>query len=80
MECDTKFSEVRHAPGLRSQLNLVSGLPFEQVLSAQVVVTAIEQQGIKYRERFFLPTKRFGPSYPKSLMTISPARRPSHGS
>jgi hypothetical protein len=56
MDCDTKFSRARHAPGLRTELNSTSGLPFETVLSSESVAAAIAEQGIEYRERFFLPT------------------------
>ena len=55
MESNTNSQAVRHGPGLRTQLNSASGLPFEKVLSSEQVASAIESQGIEYRERFFLP-------------------------
>ena len=65
MESDTKFLVVRHVPGVRTELNSASGLPFEEILSADVVASAITEQGVDYRKRFFLPTSRSGHFYRK---------------
>lgn len=76
MESDTKFSEVRHVPAVRVQLNSTEGLPFEKVLSSAAVSAAFDELGIEYRERFFLQISRFGLFCLKSSMTTSLVKQP----
>jgi hypothetical protein len=76
MESDTCFTEVRHVPGLRTELRLAAGLPFQKVLDSRAIAAAIESQGIEYRERFFLRISRSGRCSPKFSTTISPVRPP----
>ena len=54
MESDTRFSNTRHVPGLRIELNSQPGLPFEEVLSVEEIAAAIEAACPEYRERFFV--------------------------